>query len=108
MIQAGELRNRGEFQRITDYSAIDTEGDWTAYATAWAKIEPTGGREYVEGRKVQAETTHMLKTRFISGVRPDMRFVHEGRVFKIVYAYNVDERNRELMIECTEETDNNG
>jgi len=101
-MRAGELRHRGTLQRKSDSSTWGTSGTWTTYATVWVKIEPTSGREYPEGRKIQAETTHLITMRFIHGVHPDMRFLFEGRIFKIVSAINVQERSRELMLECTE------
>ena len=103
-MRAGKLRNRGTLQRITDYSAFNTEGSWTDYAVAWAGIESVVGRDFVEGRKYNAETTHILEMRYMPGVRPGMRWLFEGRVFKIIAALNVDEMNRELQIQAAEET----
>lgn len=104
-MRAGSLRNRGELQRSTDSSAVGASKSWMTYAIMWSMIKPLRGREYHEGDKDQAVATHRITMRYIAGVTPAMRYVFEGRVFKIVSVLNVDERNNELLLECTEEVD---
>ncbi len=104
-MRAGELRTRGTLQRASDGSKWGESVTWSDYATVWMEIDPVRGREYSEGRKEQAELTHMITIRYVSGVRPDMRLSAEGRIFKIASVINVEERNRELLLRCTEEID---
>jgi SPP1 family predicted phage head-tail adaptor len=80
---------------------------WYTYATVWADITPVGGSETVDQgtKKTQSDVTHILTMRFVNGVKPNMRFLFEGRYFLFVWIHNVDERNRTLEIEAREETD---
>lgn len=101
-MRAGELRNRVTIERSSDPSNWGATAAWSTYATVWAKVEPVSGREYTEGRLVQSELTHTVTIRCLSGVKADMRINFEGRYLRIVTVKNVDERNRELELMCTE------
>ena len=107
-MRAGTLRNRGVIQ-IPDDSAAGWGGSrtWNTYATVWADIKPASGSESVDSntKKSQADVTHIITIRHIRGLKPSMRFLFEGRVLQFEVIRNVDERNREVVIEAREEAD---
>ena len=43
---------------------------WGDFATVWASVEPISGQEYWASSQVQAEVTHRIRVRYLSGVRP--------------------------------------
>jgi len=69
-------------------------------------VNPMTGREYQEAQKIRAETTYRVTTRYFSGITSDMRILFKNKELLIQSVLNVEERNRELQIICTE-TDKN-
>ena len=106
--------NPGELQhRITIQDSIIHEDeiggqvyDWVDFATVWAKVEALSGREYWAAAQVNAEKTVRVKIRFLPGVATDMRVVFRERTrertFDIKSVIDPDERQRELILMCTE------
>jgi len=72
------------------------------YATVQASIEPVSGREYFAEQSTQADVTHRVYTRYVSGVVPKMRVKYGSRVFDILSVINTRERNVELQLMCRE------
>jgi SPP1 family predicted phage head-tail adaptor len=103
-MRAGPLRHRIAIERVTetrdtDGSAIET---WSTYATVQASIEPISGREYFAAQSTQADLTHRIVMRYLSGIIPKMRVKYRSRIFDILSVINVEERNRELQLMCRE------
>jgi SPP1 family predicted phage head-tail adaptor len=85
----------------TDSSGFDS-GSWSEAFSAWAKIEPTSGREYRGGEKIESETTHNFTIRFQAGITPAHRIVYSGRVFDIESVINPNEKNQYLILSAIE------
>jgi SPP1 family predicted phage head-tail adaptor len=100
----GKLRHRIAIEQVTETQ--DTDGavieTWSVFAVAQASIEPISGREYIAAQSTQAEVTHRIRLRYLSGVTPKMRVNCNSRIFDILSAINVGERNRELQLMCRE------
>ncbi len=107
-MKAGQLRHRGVIQKPDD-SASGWGGarTWSTYATVWARIQPVSGNESDDTNtlKSQANVTHIITMRYIRGLRPSMRFLFEGRIFLFEVIRNIEERDRETVIEAREEAD---
>lgn len=71
---------------------------------AWIGVEPLSGTELERARAVVAEATHTVKTRFREGISARKRFVFGERTLNIENVRNIDERNRELVCICVEQT----
>lgn len=103
-MRSGDLRHRIEIQAPgttqNDYGEILPA--WSHFASVWAAIEPISGREYFAAQQMQAEVSHRIRIRYISGVVPTMRILHGLRVFSIESVQNRDERDRELVLLCAE------
>ena len=103
-MRIGKLRHLITIEQVaetqdSDGSVIET---WSAFADVQASIEPISGREYFAAQTTQADVTHRISLRFIAGVIPKMRVKYGSRIFGILSAINVNERNRELQLMCRE------
>ena len=103
-MRIGKLRHRITIERVVetqdaDGAVIET---WSTYATIQASIEPISGREYFAAQSTQADVTHRIGIRYLSGIVPKMRVKYGSRIFDILSVINVNERNRELQLMCRE------
>jgi SPP1 family predicted phage head-tail adaptor len=103
-VRIGKLRHLITIEQVaetqdTDGSAIET---WSTFAAVQASIEPISGREYFAAQSTQADVTHRISLRYLDGVIPKMRVKYGSRLFDILSAINVNERNRELQLMCRE------
>ena len=71
---------------------------------AWASVVPLSGRELERAREVVANATHEVKMRYRDGVNAQKRIRHDNRFLNIESVRNVDERGRELVLTCVEES----
>jgi len=101
----GDLRHRIIFQRLveTTNEVGETVQTLEDYATVWAAIEPTTGREYYEAQKLQPELTYKITVRYLEGITPDMTIKFKDRTFRITSIINPKELNERLEIMCTEQ-----
>jgi SPP1 family predicted phage head-tail adaptor len=103
-VRIGRLRHRIAIERVTE--TRDTDGSvietWSTYATVQASIDPISGREYFAAQSVQADVTHRIVIRYLSGIVPKMRVKYGSRIFDILSVINVSERNGELQLMCRE------
>lgn len=87
-------------------SAQDAAGQlvdsWTTTATIWASIVPLRGREYFNASGERATVTHQVFIYYGTDVVPRDRIVYGSRILDIDDVFNVDERNMELKLMCTE------
>lgn len=103
-MQAGKLRHRVTIeQRTQTFDANGSPTDtWTAFATVWASVEPLSGRELLNAEQIQPVVSHRVRLRYLSGVQPEMRVLHDSRALNIESVINKEERNIELELLCSE------
>jgi SPP1 family predicted phage head-tail adaptor len=103
-VKIGKLRHRITIELVTETQDIDGSviESWSAYATSQASIEPISGREYFAAQSTQADVTHRIRIRYLSGITPKMRVNYSSRIFDILSVININERNRELQLMCRE------
>lgn len=78
--------------------------NWVDVATVWAEVRPVNGQEATIAEKRGQQVTHAVNMRYRPNVKKDKhRIIHKGRILKIEYVLNVDERDIELNITCREE-----
>ena len=108
-MQAGRLRHSVTIQQRT--ATIDAVGDvsdsWTTLITARAEIRPLSARELFAAQATQSEVTHQVTVRYRSELAAPKtaatyRVLFGSRVFNIHGAMNIDERNREVRMMCSE------
>ena len=108
-MRAGTLRKRITIQSRS--SAVDSFGaqttTWTAVATVWASIEPSGGKELMVAQAMnidQASTITMRWQALFADPKEvaKMRIVYGARIFNIHSSANQEERNRVLVLIASE------
>lgn len=109
MTTAGKLRHRIIIERAT-VSRLPSGGnkeDWLPYATVWAAVDTSSGREFsgrefFAAQQLNAEVTHRIRIRYRDGITPKDRVNFGGRIFRIETVINVQELKRELQLLCVE------
>lgn len=106
-MRAGPLRHRVTIQdkSVTQNEYGEEVITWTELVTLWASVEPLRGREFIEVTQWQADVSTRIRTRFYSGVSPEMRAVHDSRTYEIVHVINPLEIPREMELMCREAID---
>lgn len=101
-MESGKLRFRGSLQSppatLTDRGAVDKSASWTTVATVRVGITSTAGGEFLRGRQVMAEATHLLTIRYRSDVTPRWRMQIDGVTYHFL-AVTPDDRKREIVIQ---------
>ena len=86
--------------QAADGSVVQT---WTDYSVLWAEILPVTGRESFTAQTESSTVTYKVRTRYVSGITTKMRVaVGDERVLDIEAVIDPDERNRELLLLCSE------
>jgi SPP1 family predicted phage head-tail adaptor len=94
------IQRRGTAQGTTG-QVIES---WTTTATVFASISPISGREYFNASGERAEVTHRVVIRYGPSVAARDRIVYGSRVFDIKSVIDMEEKNRQLVLMCTEHT----
>lgn len=107
-----DLDKRIEIQKSTESVDSGGYGDvtptWSRLDELWAKIEPTGSREFYRASQVYAAMTHLVTIRYRRGLTPKMRVVYRDqrsnvtRYFGITGIIDPDEAHILLQLACTE------
>jgi len=92
------IQRRGDDQDSTG-QVLET---WSPQSTIWASIAPVAGREYFNASGERAEVTHKIGIVYGPTVAPRDRITYGSRIFDIKSVINLQERNRELLLMCTE------
>ena len=107
-MRAGSLRQRLQLQSVSgqtdDGIGGKVGGTWTTVATVWGQVDPMTGTEQLQALQVTASIAHQITIRYRGSVTPKMRLVRPlgGQVYEIRGVMNVDLRNRQLELLCTE------
>lgn len=103
-MRAGNLRHRVliEQRQLAQDGRGDPVETWTAFAEAWAAVEPLSGRERFAARQEGSEVTTRVRLRYLAGVTPEMRLSFAGRLYDIEAVIDPDERHRALVLLCVE------
>lgn len=103
-MRSGNLKHKID---ITSYADVkndfgEVEKSFSVFKTTYASIVPVSGKEYFASKQTNAEVSHKIECRFISGITPSMRIVYGARVFNIESVINIREANKILQIMATE------
>lgn len=55
----------------------------STFAQVWASVTPWQGREFTQAGQLSAEITTRFHIRYLDGLNPKMRIIHEGKTFEI-------------------------
>lgn len=108
-MKAGTLRHTVSIQQRS--ATIDALGDvsdsWVTLITARAEVRPLSARELFAAQATQSQVSHQVTVRY----RPELaapkaaatyRVLFGSRVFDVHGVMNIDERNREIRMMCSE------
>ena len=103
-MRIGDLRHRIVLRKkvVTEDELKQQSETWTDVVTIWACVEPLSGKEYFAAKQTNAEVSVKFTLRYLSGVKSDMRVAFKDRSFEIQTVINPKERNRSLVLMCTE------
>ena len=108
-LRAGTLRHRITLQQRS--TAQDSVGGqsvtWSDVATVWASIEPSGGKELMAAQAMNIGIPSTITMRWQSlfsnpKALAAMRVIYGSRLFNIHASNNPEERNRVLVLLCSE------
>lgn len=108
-MQAGKLRHRITIQQNTA-NLEEPAADGTVTKT-WSALHTnrpaevlavSGGETLRGGVQLAATTSHTIRTRYVSGISPEMRITWNGLTLGITHVRDLDGRRRELLIEATQ------
>jgi SPP1 family predicted phage head-tail adaptor len=103
-MQAGKLPHHVSIQAAT--IAQNDHGEpistWARVGKRWAEITPLAGNELAIGDQVNARQTHKIRIRNYTGLTVKHRILHGTRTFDINSIANTSERNKEMILMCTE------
>jgi SPP1 family predicted phage head-tail adaptor len=78
---------------------------WQEVATVWAGIKPIKPKEIFANGKVENITSYQVLIRYMSGVKPSMHLLYDGRVMNIRGVVNPDEGGELLELLAEEGVD---
>ena len=103
---AGMLRHQVVLQKFTQ-SSTDSRGQpvgsWEDEAWLRASIEPVGPREAEMVNQLVHDATHVIVTRYNSGITRERRFTFGDRVMTIGHVADIGNRGRWMRSLCHEE-----
>ena len=105
MVRAGKHRHLVTIKKTVESrnSLGEVTDSWVVVAQRWASVGSVVGREFWSAKQVNAENTVKVEMRYCYGITTKMRLEYDNRVFKIDLIINIGERNREMILMCTED-----
>ena len=104
VVRAGKMRHRVIVERPT--GGQDDYGEdipvWSTFATVNASIEPASGAERFDTNTMKPETTHVVKIRYLDGLKTDMRLKFGTRILEILSAITRKEIQEIMTLQCKE------
>lgn len=99
----GDMRDRIDIQSKTE--TVDNAGQpivsWsTSLAGEPAKYEPINGSEVMRGRQLESNVKVVFTIHYRPGITDDMRVLHNGKYYGILYVHEVDGGRRYLELQC--------
>ena len=87
-LRGGDLNKRVRIERPTPDEAADGagSGSWELVTEVWAQVQdmlPSRGERIAEGVTVSNRPAR-VRIRYRTGITPEMRIVHGGRIMQIV------------------------
>lgn len=99
-MRAGRLRHRIVLQSLTQ--GVDSAGGPTEtfadLATVLADVEPINGREHFAASQVNTNAEYKITAYWYAGMTSKMRVKFGSRLFDVLSVFNVDEKNREMVM----------
>jgi SPP1 family predicted phage head-tail adaptor len=106
-ITTGMLRHKINIESFTATSdnAGGSTATWAATAAntnIWCSVRPASGGERFHAMRTEANTTHVILTRWRTGITAAMRVNFGGRIMQIKSVINLEERGQWMEIRAVE------
>ena len=104
-MKSGKIRHRVSIMNPVEAQSDTGEvvvASWSTLASVWVSIEPLAGGELTQADQMQAEATIRIRLRYLSGLTTQSRIHWNDRIYEIVAAQNIEERNIEYELLCHE------
>jgi len=100
----GQFRTRIMVQKksITYNSYNEPIETWKDSIELWSDVINTGGGEFYAAQKLNAQTTAVFRTRYVSSISTVDRIKYGNRIFEILFINDVSEKHVELLISAKE------
>ena len=100
----GNFRTRIMVQKkyLTYNSYNEPVEAWKDLFELWSDVINTGGGEFYAAQKLNAQTTAVFRTRYVSSISSLDRIRYGNRIFEILFINDVSERHIELLISAKE------
>ncbi|MCU7917071.1 MAG: phage head closure protein [Candidatus Thiodiazotropha sp. (ex Epidulcina cf. delphinae)] len=100
---SGNLRHKITIQRatVTRSNSGQAVKNWGDVATVRADVYSISGREFFDADQVNSDVTLKVVVRFINGIDPGMRVVHNRRIYDIKAVLNQENRRRPTLLMCS-------
>lgn len=101
-MRAGRLDKRVQLQQPTTATngVADAVQTFVTYASVWASVEDTRGREFMNNQQVQNQVSTRIRLRYRDDVKPDHRVLYDGVVYDIQSVVNPMKRGDGLQLMC--------
>ncbi len=99
-MRPGKMRARIEIQSPPTHGQFEAPGPWTTVYKVRAEKKYVRSSEENQSSGQFEKTIYQFKIRFRKNISFDNRVIEGGEVFDIVGIENVNERNRELILDC--------
>ena len=105
-LRAGSLNHRVTIQSlesVQDETTGNITEEWTEFAEVWANIRPATVREFIDAGAEQTSFVVSVQIRYVPGILPSMRILHEDHVYNIEGVLPDPHSGREwLTLPCSE------
>lgn len=102
--RVGRMRYKVALQKPTN--TTDSGGGmtqaWTTLIDIWADIRPISGKELFRHNKMEESVTHEIYIRHREDIGTNYRINYDSRNFNIRHIRNIEERDRYMLLVCTE------
>lgn len=104
-MQAGKLRHRVTIQNFTE--SPDATGQvintFANLVTVWARVSPKSGVEKTNEGTSNIQLTYEVEIRYTGDIDPTYRLVYGSKILNIKSSVNLEDRDRTILLICTEE-----
>ena len=84
-VRIGDLRHRLALEQAVrqDDGSGGADKSWEVVDELWAAVRPMSGQEREVSDQLAGRVTHEIWVRYRTGVKPEMRFRHNARIFEM-------------------------
>ncbi len=77
---------------------------WVEFSSCWARVAPLRGKEFFEAQQTNNENIMKITMNYQADISDRYRVVYDCRYFEIKYIINVEEKNIDHELMCSEIT----